>query len=258
MGNKIALITGATSGFGEAIARRFANEGYHIIITGRRQDRLNKLLSELKDSSGLNVIALNFDVQNQKEVHDAISSLDAKWKNIDVLVNNAGLAVGKEPFQDGLIDDWERMLNTNVKGLIYVTKAVVEHMIARKNGHIINIGSIAGKEVYPGGNVYSASKFAVDGLSKSMRIDFLPHNIKVSQINPGAAETEFSIVRFKGDTHKAENVYQGFVPLNALDIADAAWYIVSRPAHVCINDMVIMPAAQAGALHIHKSNISKA
>ncbi len=249
---KTALITGATSGFGVAIAERFAQEGMRIIITGRRAERLEEIKQKLIKSSGVEVLTLNFDVRNRSEVDAAFDSLPDEWKNIDILVNNAGLAVGRNNVAEGVVDDWERMIDTNLKGLLYVTRNVAPIMIAAKSGHIINIGSIAGKEVYQGGNVYCATKFGVDALTQSMRMELVKDNIKVSQIAPGAADTEFSLVRFKGDAETATNVYKGFTPLSADDIAEAAWFIVSRPAHVCINDMVIMPTAQATATIFNK------
>lgn len=244
---KTVLITGATAGFGEACARTFAKENWRIIITGRRGDRLTKLQNELEVKYKSEVHCLNFDVQIEQDVNEAIEKLNPEWKNIDVLINNAGLAVGKGAFDEGLSDDWNRMIDTNVKGLMYVTKALVPHLKKSSAAHIVNIGSIAGKEVYPGGNVYCASKHAVDALTKAMRIDLLPYGIKVSQIAPGAAETEFSLVRFKGDEEKAKAVYQGFDALQAEDIAETVWFVVSRPDHVCLNDIIIMPKAQANS-----------
>ncbi|MDG1160195.1 MAG: SDR family oxidoreductase [Flavobacteriales bacterium] len=244
---KTVLITGATAGFGEACARTFAKENWRLIITGRRGDRLTKLQNELEALYQSEVHCLNFDVRNEKEVNNAIEQLQPEWKNIDVLINNAGLAVGKGAFDEGLSDDWNRMIDTNVKGLMYVTKALLPYLKNSSAAHIVNIGSIAGKEVYPGGNVYCASKHAVDALTKAMRIDLLPYGIKVSQIAPGAAETEFSLVRFKGDEEKAKSVYQGFEALKAEDIAETVWFVVSRPDHVCLNDIIIMPKAQANS-----------
>jgi 3-hydroxy acid dehydrogenase / malonic semialdehyde reductase len=244
---KTALITGATSGFGKAIATLFAQNGCRVIINGRRKDRLDVLAEKLQKDFSADVLVLPFDVRHFDEVKSAIESLPVEWRMIDILVNNAGLAQGLSDIQDGSLDDWETMIDTNVKGLLYVTKAVAPLMIERKQGHIINIGSIAGKEVYPKGNVYCATKHAVDALSKSMRIDLLPHNIKVTAINPGLAETEFSIVRFKGDEQRAKQVYEGLTPLYAEDIAELAWFAVTRPAHVNINDMSVTPTAQATA-----------
>jgi 3-hydroxy acid dehydrogenase/malonic semialdehyde reductase len=248
---KIVLVTGATSGFGRAIARKFAAENYKVIITGRRADRLNELASELI-SEGAEVKTLAFDVRNFEETQNALHSLPSEWQAVDVLINNAGLAVGRDPVHEGALDDWNRMIDTNIKGVLHVSKVVVPWLIARKSGMVINIGSIAGREAYPGGNVYGATKFAVEGLTRSMRIDLVSHGIRVGQIAPGAAETEFSIVRFHGDKDKADKVYDGFKPLQAEDIADAAWFMASRPAHVNIQDILIMPTAQASASVIHK------
>jgi 3-hydroxy acid dehydrogenase / malonic semialdehyde reductase len=243
--NKTILITGATSGFGRAIAQRFARHGYNVIITGRRKERLDELEKELNSYGNIKVLSLNFDVRQNDEVTSAINSLPEEWKEIDILVNNAGLAVGINHIDTGVIDDWERMIDTNVKGLLYVTRAVAPFMVERNKGHIINIGSIAGKDSYENGNVYCASKAAVDSLSRSMRIDLLKSNIKVTHIAPGMVETEFSLVRYKGDADKAKNVYKGIDPLTAEDIADAVYYCASVPAHVCINDLVITPTQQA-------------
>jgi NADP-dependent 3-hydroxy acid dehydrogenase YdfG len=243
----IAFITGATAGIGQATAELFAKNGYNIIITGRRKERLQEFSAELKSKYKIDVLSLNFDVRNLKEVEDAINSIPTEWKKINVLVNNAGLAVGLNPIQEGVVDDWERMIDTNIKGLLYVTRNVSPIMIQNGFGHIINLGSIAGKEVYANGNVYCATKHAVDALNKGMRIDLLPHNIKVTAINPGMVETEFSIVRFKGDIDRAKNAYKGFQPLLAEDIAETIYWVASRPAHVNINDIVIMPTVQANA-----------
>jgi len=249
---KTILITGATSGFGKAIASRFAKEGNDLIITGRREALLTEFSADLRKDYGVEVLSLCFDVRMKEEVELAISSLPDEWKEIDVLVNNAGLAVGLNPIQDGVIDDWERMIDTNVKGLLYMTRFVSPLMVSRKKGHIINIGSIAGKEVYPMGNVYCGSKFAVDAITKGTRIDLVQYNIKVTQVAPGAADTEFSIVRFKGDKERAGSVYNGFTPLNAEDVAEVVWYVTTLPAHVNINDLVIMPTAQASSIHFFK------
>lgn len=243
--NKIALITGATSGIGRAVADIFAENKYNLIVTGRRSERLQELKAALERQHGIGVLALCFDVRDNDEVVRNIESLPVEWRNIDVLVNNAGLAVGLNHIQDGVLDDWERMIDTNIKGLLYVTRAVSPLMVARKSGHIVNICSIAGKEVYENGNVYCATKHAVDALSKAMRIDMLGHNIKVTNICPGAVETEFSIVRFKGDTQRAAGTYRGIEPLTGRDIAECIYFAVSLPQHVCINDMMIMPTAQA-------------
>jgi 3-hydroxy acid dehydrogenase / malonic semialdehyde reductase len=246
---KTIMITGATSGFGKATAIRFAKNGYNIIITGRRSDRLYELEKELLTLGNIKVLSLIFDVRKREEVASVISELPAEWKTIDILVNNAGLAVGMDHIDSGNIDDWERMIDTNVKGLLYVTRAVLPLMVVRNSGHIINIGSIAGKEAYENGNVYCASKSAVDSLSKSMRIDLLRNNIKVTHIAPGMAETEFSLVRFKGDEEKAKSVYKGIDALTADDVSDAIYYCANLPPHVCVNDLVITSIQQAGVNH---------
>lgn len=241
---KIIMITGATAGFGRATALKFAQNGYDVIITGRRKERLDELEKELMKYK-VKVLSLNFDVRKNSEVTKVINNLPGEWKEIDILVNNAGLAAGMDHVDKGNIDDWERMIDTNIKGLLYVTRAVSPLMVARNKGHIFNIGSIAGKYAYENGNVYCATKSAVDSLSRSMRIDLLKHNIKVTQIAPGMAETEFSLVRFHGDEEKAKTVYKGIDALTAGDIADAIYYCASLPAHVCINDLVITPTQQA-------------
>ena len=243
----IVLVTGSTSGFGKATAEIFAQHGYDVVITGRRKERLDEFSKELKAKYKVDVLSLCFDVRKLREVQEAVKALTGKWENIDVLVNNAGLAAGLSPIQEGSIDDWERMIDTNVKGLLYITRSIAPMMVKNKKGHIINIGSTAAKEVYPGGNVYCASKFAVDALNKSMRIDLLAHNIRVSAIHPGLAETEFSIVRFAGDEEKAKLVYKGLDPLRAIDIAETVWWVASRPAHVNILDIVMTPSAQANS-----------
>lgn len=251
---KTILITGATAGFGEATARIFANNGWNLVLTGRRMDRLESLKSEL-ELKGVSCVLLNFDVRNEEEVNKAIESLSEEVKNdLAILINNAGLAVGRGPIDTGETDDWNRMIDTNVKGLLYVTRAVSPILKKNGGGHIVNIASIAGKEVYAGGNVYCATKHAVDALSRAIRIDLVHDNIKVTNIAPGAAETEFSLVRFKGDEQTAKNVYDGFDPLMAEDIADAVYYVCSRPKHVCINDLVIMPSAQASSTIFHKTH----
>ncbi|MAC94555.1 MAG: NAD(P)-dependent oxidoreductase [Flavobacteriales bacterium] len=251
--NKIALITGATSGIGKACAELYAKNQYNIIITGRREERLSQLKAELESTYSVEVLSLCFDVRSNDEVVKAFESLTGKWKSIDVLVNNAGLAKGLSSIQNGDLDHWEQMIDTNVKGLLYVSKAIMPLMIELKHGHIVNVGSIAGKEVYPNGNVYCATKHAVDALTKAMRIDLLPHKIKVSAVCPGAVDTEFSEVRFDGDKEKAEKVYLGYEPLKAEDIADAIYFMTSRPAHVNINDLLIMPTAQASATQFDKN-----
>lgn len=243
----IAFITGATAGFGKATAELFASHGWNIIITGRRKTRLEVLERRLKEKYNVDVLTLSFDVRNPDEVKKTIDSLPEKWKAIDLLVNNAGLAAGLNPIHEGLISDWEEMIDTNIKGLLYMTRAIAPIMVKNGKGHIVNIGSIAGKEVYANGNVYCATKHAVDALTKATRIDLVQYGIKVTQIAPGMAETEFSIVRFKGDDEKAKNVYKGLQPLTANDIAETIWWIVNRPAHVNINDIVIMPTAQANS-----------
>jgi len=250
--NKIVCVTGATSGIGEATSLLFAKHGFDLIITGRRADRLKGLADKILEYK-VNVCPLTFDVRDRIAVEEAVNSLEGKWKNIDVLVNNAGLSVGLNSLQEGIHDDWERMIDTNIKGLLYITRCVVPFMIANRKGHIINIGSIAGKETYPNGNVYCATKHAVDSLTEGMRIDLLQHNIKVTQVAPGAVETEFSLVRFKGNKEKADLVYKGFKPLQAEDIADVIFFAATRPSHVNINDLLIMPTAQASAVQFNKS-----
>ncbi len=249
--NKVALITGATSGIGKATALKAAEACFNIIITGRRSDRLEQLAREIQEK-GVEVLPLHFDIRQQTAVQQAIENLTGNWRNIAVLVNNAGLAVGVSPIQEGVLDDWERMIDTNIKGLLYITRAVAPLMIANNAGHIVNLASIAGKEVYPGGNVYCATKHAVDALSKAMRTDMLKHNIKVTNIAPGMVETEFSIVRYKGDEEAARNVYKGMTPLTNEDIADTILFAITRPPHVCLNDIVIMPTAQANSRDVNK------
>ena len=247
--NKIIMITGATTGFGKATAVKFADNGYNIIITGRRKNLLDELEEELNKIDKIKVLPLCFDVRKKEDVESVISNLSAEWKNIDILVNNAGLAVGMSHIQDGNTDDWDRMIDTNVKGLLYVTRAVSPLMVARNKGHIFNIGSIAGKDVYENGNTYCASKFAVGALSKAMRIDMMKNNIRVTLIAPGMAETEFSIVRFKGDEQRAKNVYKGFDALKAEDIAGVIFYCATLPEHICINELEITPTQQASVNH---------
>ncbi len=249
---KIALITGATSGIGEACAHLFAREHYNLVLTGRRADRLEKLAKKLNTEYNTEIAVSSFDVRDREQVVSNLEELPAKWKKVNVLINNAGLSQGLDPIQKGSYDDWDTMIDTNIKGLLYVSKVVSNWMIDNKFGHIINIGSIAGKEVYPNGNVYCATKHAVDALNKAMRIDLLSHGIKVTGVHPGAVETEFSEVRFKGDKERAKKVYDGFEPLVAEDIAETIWFAVSRPAHVNINDMVVMPTAQATAGNIFR------
>ncbi len=249
----VILVTGATSGFGTAIAKIFAAKGFSVIITGRRKERLAAIQAEITATHQLEVLPLCFDIRSREACFEAIAGLPDAWKNIDILVNNAGGAWGRDRFDEADLDDWDTMIDTNVKGLMYMTKAVLPIMKERKLGHIINIGSIAGKEVYELGNGYNAAKFAVDAISKAMRIDLLPYGLKVTHIAPGAAETEFSMVRFKGDEAKAAAVYNGYTPLSADDIADAVYYVASLPPHVCINDLVITPTAQANSYYIYKN-----
>mgnify|MGYP006267408475 CR=1 FL=1 len=248
----IIFITGATSGFGKAIAEKFAANKWNCIITGRRKERLLSIADELQKQYGIKVLPLVFDIRNREEVLKQINSLSDEWKNIDVLVNNAGGAHGRDSFDTGSLDDYDTMMQTNVNGLIYASKAILPFMIKNKKGHIINMGSVAAKDMYQYGNVYCAAKAAVDALSHTMRIDLLPHNIKVTAIHPGAAETEFSLVRFKGDAEKAAQVYKGFQPLQANDIADITYYCATLPPHVCINDLVVTPTAQADGIYFHK------
>lgn len=247
---KIALITGASAGIGEACAELFARENYNLILTGRRADRLEKLAAKLNKKYNTEVAVCAFDVRDREQVATNFESLPAKWKKVDVLINNAGLSQGLDPIQKGDLDDWDTMIDTNIKGLLYVTRVVSNWMIENGRGHIVNLGSIAGKEVYPNGNVYCATKHAVDALSKGMRIDLVQHGIKVTAIHPGAVETEFSEVRFHGDKERAKKVYNGFEPLVAEDIAETIFFVVSRPKHVNINELLIMPTAQATASNI--------
>jgi len=248
--NKTIFITGATSGFGKASAKLFAKNGDNLIITGRRKDRLAALAQELIHKFNIKVVVLCFDVRNNEEVLNAINSLDNK--KIDILINNAGLASGLNKIQDGSLEDWEKMIDTNIKGLLYVSRAIMPLMIKNKKGHIINIGSTAGKEVYQNGNVYCASKHAVDAISKAMRIDLLEYGIKVTQICPGAAETEFSEVRFYGDKKKAKQAYAGYTPMSAEDIASVIYYVTTLPENLCINDLVLTSLAQANSFYTEK------
>ena len=249
--NKTVFITGATSGIGRACAERFAQNNFNIIITGRREALLKKVKAEIEDKFGVNVKTLCFDVQNKEAVFNAIAELDENL-SVDILINNAGLALGRDAFDEADITDWETMMNTNVNGLLYVSRALLP-FIKKSKGHIINLGSVAGKEVYENGNVYCASKFAVDAISQAMRIDLLKHNIKVTSINPGAVETEFSIVRFKGDEKKAEAAYKNYIPLTANDIADTIFYCANLPSHVCINDLTITCLQQANTYLFNKT-----
>lgn len=250
--SKIVCVTGATSGIGRATAEIFAANGYNLIITGRRKEKLEELGEELVSKYKIDLIALNFDVRSNEAVNKAFDSLPEGWRAIDILVNNAGLAVGLGPIQEGVIDDWERMIDTNIKGLLYVSRKVLPWLVERKQGHVFNIASIAGKETYLNGNVYCATKTAVDSLSRAMRMDMVPYGIKVTNVAPGAVETEFSIVRFKGDQQRADNVYKGYEPLTGKDIADTIYYVATMPNHVCINDLIITPKAQASASIFHK------
>jgi len=249
--SKIILVTGASSGFGKAIATKFAAGGWNVILTGRRKEKLEALAKALKANYGIKTLCLNFDVQDKKAVFDNLQNLPTEWQAINILVNNAGLALGRDSFENANLEDWETMIDTNVKGLLYASKAVLP-MLIKEKGHIINIGSTAGKEVYKDGNVYCASKHAVDAISKAQRIDLLPYQIKVTAIHPGAADTEFSVVRFKGDAEKAKAVYNGYTPLMAEDIAETVWYVANTPAHVCINDLVITCTAQANSMYLQK------
>ncbi len=255
--SKTILITGATSGFGKAIAHRFAKEGYTICLTGRRTDRLKEISQELKDQYGVMVYGLAFDVRVRAQVEAAIAKLKTLVTSIDILVNNAGLASGLSTIDEGDVDDWELMIDTNLKGLLYVTRQIAPLMREQASGHIINIGSTAGKQVYKNGNVYCATKYAVDALNQAMRIDLLPYGIKVTAINPGMAETEFSLVRFKGDEERAKNVYNDIKPLRPEDIADIAWYCASLPPHVCINDLTVTCLTQASSFYSIKESERK-
>lgn len=249
---KTVFITGATSGFGEACAHQFAQAGYRLILNGRRKERLETISQALMQRYNAASLLCPFDVQDRQAVFNAIKTLPADWQNIDVLINNAGLALGRDLFDEASLDDWETMIDTNVKGLLYVSKAVLPLLIKQGAGHIINIGSTAAKEVYERGNVYCATKHAVDALSQAMRIDLLQHRIKVTAIHPGAAETEFSLVRFKGSEAAAKTVYEGFQPLTAADVASVVYYTTTLPPHVCINDLVLTCTQQANSLYINK------
>jgi NADP-dependent 3-hydroxy acid dehydrogenase YdfG len=250
----IAIITGASAGIGRATAMALARNNYDVVITGRRSEKLDAVEEEIRSKTDADVLALSFDIRDQEAVKAACGKLTEKWASVDVLVNNAGLAAGLSSIHEGSVDDWEQMIDTNIKGLLYITRLITPIMVERGCGHIINIGSIAGKEAYENGNVYNASKFAVNGLTQAMRIDLVEHGIKVSAINPGAAETEFSLVRFKGDQEQANKVYEGFTPLYAEDIAEAILFAVTRPPHVNIDDLLIMPTAQARSRKINREN----
>lgn len=251
---KIVFITGATAGFGDACAYKFAEHGYDLIINGRRTDRLQTIADTLEKKYNVAVLCLPFDVRDEKTVMISIESIPSEWKAIDILINNAGLAMGRDHFNEASLDDWNVMIDTNVKGFLYVGKAVSQLMVERKQGHIINMGSIAGKQVYEKGNVYCATKFAVDAISQSMRIDLLRHGIKVTSINPGAAETEFSLVRFKGDEATAKKIYDGLKPLTAADVAAIIYYCATLPPHVCINDLSITCLQQADTIYFNRTN----
>ncbi len=252
----IAIVTGASAGIGRATAETLARNDFDVVITGRRSENLESLEEEIRSKTGADVLSLAFDIRDQEAVQKACAKLTGKWEQVAVLVNNAGLAAGLSHIHEGVVDDWERMIDTNIKGLLYITRLISPGMVKRGAGHIINIGSIAGKEAYEKGNVYNATKFAVDGLTQAMRIDLAKHGIKVTSISPGAVETEFSLVRFKGDQEEAHKVYDGFTPLNAEDIAEAILFAVTRPPHVNIDDMLIMATSQARTRKIVKSQKS--
>ncbi len=254
MSNNIAFITGASSGIGKACATLLAKNNYNLILTGRRQNLLSELKVNLESSYSIQCIAIKLDVRNRKEVESTIQNLPNEWQKINVLINNAGLAMGLSTIDKGNVDHWETMIDTNIKGLLYVTKNIIPLMLANNSGHIVNVGSIAGKEVYANGNVYCATKHAVDALNRSMRLDLSPYPIKVSAIHPGAVETEFSIVRFEGDKNRAKVVYEGFENLVADDVAEAVWFMLNRPQHVNINEMTIMPTAQPMAGVINRKS----
>jgi NADP-dependent 3-hydroxy acid dehydrogenase YdfG len=249
---EIALVTGASAGFGTAIARILGNNGFDLIITGRRKERLVTLKEEMERDTGAEVLILDFDIRKPDAVSRACDSLEGRWQHVDLLVNNAGLAAGLAPIHEGDPEDWERMIDTNLKGLLYMTRRIAPGMVERGRGHIINIGSIAGREAYENGNVYNATKFGVEGLTQAMRIDLVDYGIKVTSILPGAAETEFSLVRFHGDREKADKVYEGYMPLHAEDVAEAVLFAATRPAHVNIDELLIMPTAQARTRKIHR------
>jgi len=250
--NKTVFITGASAGIGKACANAFADAGANLLLAARRIDQLNEFASSLSKEHKIKTRAIKIDVRNNDEVTNTLSSLEDEWKDIDILVNNAGLARGFDKIYEGKIADWEEMIDTNIKGLLFITRYVLPNMVIRKSGHIINIGSVAGHETYPFGNVYAATKFAVNGLTKSIRMDVLDKNIKVSTVDPGLVETEFSEVRFSGDKGKAKNVYKGIVPLTGKDIADAVLYCTTRPAHVNINEIILTPLAQASPTMVNR------
>ncbi len=250
--NKIAFVTGSTAGIGRATATMLARNGYNIIITGRRKERLEQLKEQLEKEYSVEVLPLSFDIRKREEVDAAWNSLADEWKIIDVLINNAGLAAGLDYIYEGNIEDWETMIDTNIKGLLYISRLIMPGMKERRRGHIVNLSSIAGKEVYQRGNIYCATKHAVEAITKGMRIDLLPYNVKVSSVSPGMVETEFSLVRFKGDEQKAKDVYKGLTPLFAEDIAQIIEFIITRPPHVNINDVLVMPTAQANSYYVHR------
>ncbi len=252
--NKTALITGATSGIGKATAFMLAKHKYNLIITGRRLKRLRDFKQELENQFNIDVLILNFDIRNREETKKQIENLPSGFADIDVLINNAGLASGLDLIHEANIDDWEKMIDTNVKGLLYISRAIMPKMVERKSGHIVNISSIAGKETYLKGNVYCATKHAVESITKAMRIDMLPYGIRVTSVAPGAVNTEFSFVRL-GNQEAADKVYEGYIPLSAQDIAEAVEFAITRPAHVNINDILIMPTAQANSSHLHKTTM---
>lgn len=250
--SKIILVTGASAGFGKAIATKFAAGGWNLILTARRKEKLDELARSLETTYGVKTLCLAFDIQDKNAVFANLQNLPAEWQAINILVNNAGLALGRDSFEQASIEDWETMIDTNVKGLLYASKAVLPNLIKEK-GHIINIGSTAAKEVYKDGNIYCATKHAVDAISKAQRIDLLQYQVKVTAIHPGAVETDFSLVRFKGDAEKAKAVYAGYTPLKPEDIADTIWFVANTPAHVCINDLVLTCVAQGNSTLIHKA-----
>ena len=250
--SKIILVTGASAGFGKAIATKFAAGGWNLILTARRKEKLDELAKSLETTYGIKTLSLAFDIQDKNAVFANLQNLPAEWQAINILVNNAGLALGRDSFEQASLEDWETMIDTNVKGLLYASKAVLPNLIKEK-GHIINIGSTAAKEVYKDGNIYCATKHAVDAISKAQRIDLLQYQVKVTAIHPGAVETDFSLVRFKGDAEKAKAVYAGYTPLKPEDIADTIWFVANTPAHVCINDLVLTCVAQGNSTLIHKA-----
>lgn len=250
--SKIVFITGATSGFGKSCALLFASKGYDVILNGRRNDRLEELASQIREAYKVRTLQLPFDVREQDIVTASIAGIPGEWKGIEVLINNAGLAAGRDYFEEASLDDWNQMIDTNIKGFLYVSQAVAKLMATRKSGHIINIGSTAGKVVYEKGNAYCGTKYAVDALNQSMRIDLLRHGIKVTAVNPGAADTEFSLVRFKGDKETADKVYEGLQPLRPEDVAEVIYYTTTLPAHVCINELTVTCLQQADSVYIHR------